>query len=124
MSTNAPSLLIVDDEVRILTALRRCLRREGYRILTADTPREAMRILAEHAVDLVLSDQKMPGMSGMELLAEAARRRPAAVRILITGWTEAVPRDELDALGVKAMISKPWDDRELKRTLRRLLYPQ
>ncbi len=121
MSGGAPSLLIVDDEARILAALRRCLRREGYDILTADSPLEAMRIMAERAVDMILSDQKMPGMSGMELLSEAARRCPGAVRILITGWTEAVPRDELEALGVKALIPKPWDDGELKLTLRRLL---
>jgi response regulator RpfG family c-di-GMP phosphodiesterase len=113
-----PTVLIVDDEVRILAALRRCLRREGWDIITADSPRKAIRILDERPVDLILSDQKMPGMSGMEFLAEAADRCPDAARLLITGWTEAVPREDLEALDVRALIPKPWDDGELKDLLR------
>jgi response regulator RpfG family c-di-GMP phosphodiesterase len=111
----------VDDEVRILTALRRCLRREGYDIVTADSPLAAIRILQEEAVDMILSDLKMPGMEGTELLARAARRHPAAVRVLITGWADAVSAEDLESLGVKALILKPWDDEILKRTLRECL---
>lgn len=114
-------VLVVDDEARILSALRRTLRREGYEILTAETPAEALRILEERAVDLILSDQKMPGMSGLELLARAAERRPGAARLLITGWTEEVPQRQLEELGVRALLPKPWDDGELKRTLRQAL---
>jgi response regulator RpfG family c-di-GMP phosphodiesterase len=113
-----PTLLLVDDEAHILSALRRALRREGWRLLTAETPQQALRLLEEQPVDLIVSDQKMPGMSGLELLAEAARRRPDTRRVLITGWTESVPPERLAALGVRAMIPKPWDDAELKATLR------
>jgi DNA-binding NtrC family response regulator len=113
-----PTLLIVDDEVRILAALCRTLRREGYEILTAETPAEALRLLDERSVDLVLTDQKMPGMSGMTLLGEVARRQPAAARLLITGWTEAVPPEDLRALDVKGLIPKPWQDDQLKQLLR------
>jgi response regulator RpfG family c-di-GMP phosphodiesterase len=113
-----PILLMVDDEVRILAALRRSLRREGYEILTAETPAEAIRLLDQHSVDLILSDQKMPGMSGMALLAEAAQRQPEAVRLLITGWTENVPPDDLKALDVRALVPKPWQDAQLKQLLR------
>jgi len=120
---DAPCLLIVDDEARILSALRRALRREGYEIVTAETGEEALRILDERPVDGVLTDQKMPGMSGAQLLAEAARRRPAAVRMIITGWTEEIPRERLKKLGVCALITKPWDDAKLKATLRRALTP-
>ena len=119
--TERPALLIVDDEARILSALRRSLRREGYDILTAETTGEALRILDERPVDAILSDQKMPGMGGDELLQEAARRRPDAVRMLITGWTEEIPRERLEELGVCALITKPWDDAKLKATLRRAL---
>jgi response regulator RpfG family c-di-GMP phosphodiesterase len=118
VSGGPATVLLVDDEVRILSALRRVLRREGYRLLTAETPEQALRILDEQAVDVILTDQKMPGMSGLQLLAEAARRRPAARRLLITGWTEEVPRAQMEALGIRAMIPKPWDDAELKATLR------
>lgn len=121
MSEERKVLLIVDDEARILTALRRALRREGYEILTAETPAEALRVLDARPVDLILSDHKMPGMSGVEVLAAAARKQPGARRVLITGWTEEVPPADLEAIGVHALLPKPWDDGELKRTLRMAL---
>ena len=113
-----PTLLVVDDEVRILAALKRTLRREGYRILTAETPAQALRMLDDEPIDCILSDQKMPGMSGIELLEEAGRRRPRAARLLITGWTEEVPSEQRRRIGLSALIAKPWDDAELKQILR------
>jgi response regulator RpfG family c-di-GMP phosphodiesterase len=121
MTAERPVLLIVDDEERILSALRRSLRREGYEILTAATPAEALQILDERPVDAVLSDHKMPGMSGDQLLGEVARRWPKAVRLLITGWTQEISSARLEELGVRALITKPWDDAKLKATLRRAL---
>ncbi|MDH3519261.1 MAG: response regulator [Myxococcales bacterium] len=115
---HGPVLLIVDDEPRILSALRRTLRREGFEIFAAESAREALRILDEQPVHLILSDHKMPGMTGMQLLAQAAQRWPAAARILITGWTESIPEQEIRAVGLRAIISKPWDDAELKEILR------
>ena len=105
----------------ILAALKRCLRREGYEILTVDSPLDGVVVLEERAVDLVMSDHKMPGMSGLDFLAKAARLRPEARRILITGWPGEVSREVMDRLQVRALITKPWDDTELKNTLRRVL---
>lgn len=113
-----PVLLIVDDEVRILSALRRTLRREGYAIHTADNGAEALRIFQSEPVDVVLSDHKMPGMSGIELFAQIEAIRPKTPKVLISGWTEEVSRAEVERLGVFAMLPKPWDDAELKTTLR------
>ena len=121
MSNDTPTLLVVDDEARILSALRRSLRREGWRILTASTPDEALRMLDEEPIDAVLSDHKMPRMSGLEVLEVAARRRPNAARILISGWPDEIPAERLAALGVRAIVPKPWDDAELKRILRAAL---
>lgn len=121
MSDDIPTLLVVDDEARILSALRRSLRREGWRVLTAGTPDEALRILDEEPIDAVLSDHKMPRMSGLEVLEAAACRRPNAARILISGWPDEVPAERLAALGVRALVPKPWDDAELKRILRAAL---
>ena len=114
----APLLLIVDDEPRILSALRRALRRESFEILAAETPAEALRLFEAHDVDLVLSDYKMPGMTGLQLLARMSERRPTTVRMLITGWTEAIPEQEMHEVGVHAVINKPWDVYALKETLR------
>lgn len=121
MASDGPSLLIVDDEARILSALRRTLRREGYEIVTAETVGEAFAILDQRGVDGILSDHKMPGMSGIQFLEEAGRRRPRAARMIITGWTEEIPRDRLEAVGICALVTKPWDDAKLKATLRRAL---
>jgi CheY-like chemotaxis protein len=123
MMSPAPTLLLVDDEERILTALHRTLRREGYALLTASTPQRAIRILEDERIDLILTDHKMPGMSGLELLEHAARLRPLAARLLITGWAQAVSRDEIESLGIAAIVPKPWKDAELKGALEEALAP-
>jgi CheY-like chemotaxis protein len=116
-----PRLLLVDDEERILTALRRSLRRDGYEITTAQTPREALERLEKETFDAVLSDYKMPGMTGLELLAKVARLQPQAGKLLITGWAQALSQGELEAIGVDAVIPKPWEDSELKDALKKAL---
>ena len=117
-ASRAPLLLLVDDEPRILSALRRCLRREPYELISAENCAEALRLVETQPVDVVLSDHKMPGMTGLQLLERAAKLRPQAIRLLITGWTESIPDEEIRAVGVRAVISKPWEDAALKETLR------
>jgi response regulator RpfG family c-di-GMP phosphodiesterase len=112
-------LLLVDDEARILSALRRTLRREGYEILTAESASEGLRILASRRVDLVLTDQKMPGMSGLEFLGQVAGSHPDVARLLITGWPEEIPPDQIELFGIRALIPKPWHDAELRSVLRK-----
>ena len=114
-------VLIVDDEVRILAALRRTLRKEGYEILVAESPMQAIEILEGRRVDLVLSDEKMPRMSGVEFLQEAKRLCPYAARMMITGWSKAISSEQLESLGVDALIPKPWDDAQLKESIRKAL---
>lgn len=113
-----PAVLVVDDETRILSALQRSLRREGFELLLVETPRAALDLLARREIDVLISDYKMPGMSGLDLIARATAIRPRIACILLTGWTEDVPRDEMLRLGVRAMLPKPWDDAELKRVVR------
>ncbi len=114
-------VLLVDDEDRILTALCRSLRREGYELVTAQTPREALKRLAEQSFDAVLTDHKMPRMTGVELLAKVARLQPNAARLLITGWSQAVSDKEIEAIGIDAVLPKPWEDSELKDALRKAI---
>jgi response regulator RpfG family c-di-GMP phosphodiesterase len=116
-------LLVVDDEEQILSALKRCLRREGYEILTESSPEAGLSLLETRRVDAILSDQKMPGMSGVQFLERAAGLRPDAVRMLITGWTEEISPERLKEVGIRAIVTKPWDDARLKVTLRKALYP-
>ena len=116
-----PTLLIVDDEAQILSALKRSLRREGYEIVAVESAAAALRILDERCVDVILSDHKMPGMSGVELLARAAEIRPDTVRMLITGWTHEIPAERLEEVGICALVTKPWDDTKLKATLREVM---
>ena len=82
-AAETPRLLILDDESRILSSLRRALRREGYEILTFERVEDALRELEERPVDAILSDQKMPGMSGLQFLRRAAQHCPEAARLLI-----------------------------------------
>lgn len=117
-SSHATRLLLVDDDPRVLASLERTLRREGYEIHTAESPHEALRALAERPFDVILADYKMPGMTGLELLGRAAQRRPETARLLISGWSDQVPRAALQAAGVRALLEKPWDPEELRRVVR------
>jgi response regulator RpfG family c-di-GMP phosphodiesterase len=116
-----PALLIVDDEAQILSALKRSLRSEGYEIVAVENAAAALRILDERHIDAILSDHKMPGMSGVQLLERAAAVAPDTVRMLITGWTEEIPPERLLEVGICALVTKPWDDAKLKLTLRQVL---
>jgi len=122
--SSRPALLVVDDEERILSALRRALRKEGYEIVAADTPQTALQWLSRRHFDAVLSDHKMPGMTGLQLLSQARELQPGVALLLITGWTEEIPRDQLTRVGVAALITKPWDDARLKATLRHCMAPR
>jgi response regulator RpfG family c-di-GMP phosphodiesterase len=116
-----PVVLLVDDEAHILSALQRVLRRERYDVVATERTEEALALLAQRAVAVVVSDQKMPGASGIAFLREVATRYPATRRILLTGWPEEIPQRERDAAKLDAILPKPWDEAELKATLRRCL---
>ena len=80
-----PLVLLVDDERQITDALRRSMRGEPFEVLTAASAEEALRILEQHPVDVVVSDERMPGMNGSELLARVRRLYPETIRMMLTG---------------------------------------
>jgi EAL domain-containing protein (putative c-di-GMP-specific phosphodiesterase class I)/CheY-like chemotaxis protein len=122
------TLLLVDDEANILNALRRLFRREGYRILTAASGTEALELLAVNPVQVIMSDQRMPGMSGVELLSKVKELYPETVRIVLSGYSEiSTVTDAINKGAIWKYITKPWDDEALVKEIRaafRLLRPQ
>lgn len=113
-----PVVLFVDDEAHVLSALRRGLRREPITIETASSARAALTRLEEGPVALVVSDYKMQGMSGIELLKTIRAKWPETQRILLSGWSSEIPAAELDAAGLHSVVSKPWDDIEIRTMIR------
>ena len=118
----AKTILFVDDEPAILSALRRLLRREGWNILTAGSGREGLAVLREHPVDLVVSDMRMPEMDGATFLKQVREAYPDTIRITLTGHAdrESVSR-AFEQADIYQVIAKPWDDGELKAVLREAL---
>lgn len=107
-------LLIVDDETANIRLLER-LFREDYFCLTASSGEAAMTVLDQHEVAVVITDQRMPQMTGIELLKESAERRPHMVRILLTGYTDLEALVEAINCGLVYMyVSKPWNNDDLK----------
>lgn len=114
VSADAPTLLIVDDEPDVLESLRHLFHRR-YRVLTALGGHEAVGLLLRQPVQVVLTDQRMPGMTGDELLAQARQLQPDAVRLLVTGYADI--DSVLKAVnqgGIFRYILKPWNIPELE----------
>ena len=115
-------VLCVDDEVNILQALKRLLRKEDYILLTASGPEEALEILDTHKVHVVISDQRMPGMSGTELLQKVRERSPDAIRIVFSGYADFnTIMEAVNAGQIYRFLAKPWNDEDLKLTIRQCL---
>jgi diguanylate cyclase (GGDEF)-like protein/PAS domain S-box-containing protein len=114
-----PSVLLVDDEPNILSALKRLLLREGYHVLTAESGQAALAILAREPVKVVVSDQRMPSMSGTELLARVRMIYPQTVRMVLSGHSEIdAVTDAINLGAVYKYLNKPWDDDSLKNEVR------
>ncbi|MEB0137154.1 EAL domain-containing protein [Actimicrobium sp. CCC2.4] len=109
------TLLLVDDEVNIVASLKRLLRRDDLHILTAHSGAEGLALLAQHPVDVILSDQRMPGMTGVEFLSIAKTRFPETVRIVLSGYTELQSvTDAVNEGDIYKFLTKPWDDTKLR----------
>lgn len=112
-------LLVVDDEENILRALVRLLRRDGYLLLTANGGAQGLELLAQHPVGVILSDQRMPGMTGSEFLERAKALRPDAVRIMLSGYTDLQSvTDAINRGAIYRFLTKPWDDELLRENIR------
>lgn len=110
-----PSIVLVDDEEMILTSIRTLLMLEAdYDVACFTNPLEAVEHLEKNPVDVTVSDYLMPGMTGIQLLAEAKRRQPEATRVLLTGHADkASAIKAINEVGLFQYLEKPWDNAQL-----------
>ena len=117
-SNKRPKILLVDDHRDMLDALRRAFWKEPYDIETCDRADQALRMIEEHDIDVLVSDIEMPGMTGLELLSRVRQASPRTVRILVTGagsvanTTAAINDGE-----VHRLLHKPFNPRELREVV-------
>lgn len=112
------TVLCVDDEVNILQAMKRILRKQAFNLLTAQSGAQALELMAEHDVHLIISDMKMPSMSGAEFLQQSIKIAPDCYRILLTGYADM--SSTIDAVNkghIDCYVQKPWDNNKLICTI-------
>jgi len=113
------TLLLVDDEPNILKALKRLLRRDGYNILLADGGNEALKLLLENPVNVIVSDHRMPVMTGIEFLAKVKEKYPDITRIVLSGFSDLDTITEAVNEGnIYKFLAKPWDDAQIRTTIK------
>jgi len=113
MAQSLPTILVVDDEPHSVAAMRMALE-DDFHVLEAQDAAQAWQLMEEHWVQVVISDQRMPGKTGIELLTEVRDRWPDTVRIIVTGYTES--GDMIQAIneaGIYQFITKPWHPDQL-----------
>jgi PAS domain S-box-containing protein len=121
--TGNDTILLVDDDVGSLTSVSRLLRRLGYTVSAHRDPKRALDRFRGHpaSFDLVVTDERMMGMSGAELAGEIHRIDPESRIIMITGFSNTVDREALRADGVREVLQKPLSTRDFAQTVRRVL---
>ncbi len=121
---NPVKILCVDDEENILKALHRALFDEDFIVITANSGREALRVLADNRdTGVIVSDQRMPGLSGVEFLEKARQIAPEALRIILTGYADiTAATDAINKGGAFRYLAKPWKDEELIQVLHDAAY--
>jgi len=113
------TLLLVDDEPHISAALFRMLRRDGYRILIATSGAQALEMLAINRVQVIISDQRMPEMSGTEFLETVSQMYPDTIRMILSGYTDLkVVTESVNRGAVFKFLTKPWEDDLLREHVR------
>ncbi len=117
-----PGILFVDDEVQILKALSRLFRQEPVQVYTANSASEALALLDRESIQLVMSDQRMPEIPGVDFLQSVRERWPEVIRIMLTGYTEMnVAVQAINQGEIHRLVTKPWNDEELRATVRQAL---
>lgn len=112
------NLLIVDDEENIIRSLARLFRRDGYNIFTATCGKDGLAILKDNEVGVIISDQRMPEMSGMEFLEQVKELYPDTVRIILSGYTDLkFVTNAINTGSIYKFLTKPWEDDLLRANI-------
>jgi signal transduction histidine kinase len=121
-SSVTPAVLVLDDEPKVLSGLKRTLRKEPYELLCATTAEEAFAILHERPIDVVISDQDMPGMTGTAFLAQVRQAYPSTCRFMLTGKaTLDVALQAINDDAVRQFFIKPCDPETLAQSIRNII---
>lgn len=116
---SAPQILLVDDEPNILKALQRLLFEEEYEVHIANSGEAGLEVLQAQPVDLIISDFRMPGMTGIEFFRRARQIQSEAIRIILSGFAEINTLTEaINEGNIYKFIFKPWNDEDLKTTIK------
>ncbi|MFA7178198.1 MAG: HD domain-containing phosphohydrolase [Smithellaceae bacterium] len=117
------SILLIDDEEAILEIMAAMLADEGYDLLTAGSAEEGLALLKKTPdVSLIISDQHMPGMTGVQFFAQARHISPDALRVLLTGYTDTdAIIDAINSGGIHRYLTKPWSREDFLHTIRQML---
>lgn len=114
-------VVCVDDEQPVLESLRRLLRHEPYDFRTTPVPGEALQWVEDTRVSVFITDQRMPEVSGTELADQVRERSPETERVILTGYPDLDVIHRREARQIRRLITKPWSDDDLKKTIRLLL---
>jgi DNA-binding NtrC family response regulator len=117
-----PVVVCVDDEPAVLASLRRLFRNEPVELLTTEKPDEAMAWVLERKARVLITDQRMPGMSGLALLELVQACSPGTARVMLSGQTDltrVLTRTSIDT--IERMVRKPWEPEALKGLVREML---
>ena len=114
-----PSVLLLDDDEKDLMLLEQILRPDGFQVLKTTDPTRAFELLASHPVRIVISDQNMPGITGVEFLGQVRKLYPDVIRILFTSSHDLkVIADAVNENAIHKLMMKDWDGERLRREVR------
>jgi DNA-binding NtrC family response regulator len=117
----APFILVVDDDREIRNALTRIFFREGYEVVTAASGEEALECFHKNSFDLIITDLRMPGISGLELLKRIKACRPETVVIITTAFCDDITYTDIKTLGAYTYLCKPVKKNEMLATVKNAL---
>lgn len=113
------AVMVVDDDENVLNSLYRLLKKEGYKIILAKSGEEALQKLVIEPVDLIISDQQMPGITGLELMKTVKEKFPFTMRIILTGKVDiSTVLNAINEGEIYRFLIKPWNNEDIKINIR------